>query len=99
MKDRVQEIKELIDQLKEAGEVHLKVAKDLRERDQEMSFFHYKLSEQMRTATEQLERQLPVAAEIEGGKDSWFYVCGDCHGQIDTKDKYCRHCGKWITWG
>ena len=99
MKDRVQEIKELIDQLKEAEEVHLKVAKDLRETDQKMSFFYYKLSELMKTAAEVLGKQMPVPAEIEGGKDSWFYVCGDCHGQIDPKDKYSRHCGRWITWG
>ena len=99
MKDRVQEIKELIDQLKEAEEVHLKVAKDLRETDQKMSFFHYKLSELMKTAAEVLGRQMPVAAENEGGGNSWFYVCGECHGQIDPKDSYCRHCGRWITWG
>ena len=99
MKDRVQEIKELIDRLKEAEEVHLKVANDLWETDHKMSLFHYKLYELMKTAAEQLGRQMPVAAEIEGGKDSWFYVCGECYGQIDTKDSFCRHCGRWITWG
>lgn len=99
MKDRVQEIRELIVQLQEEEERHCNVAIELRETDQKMSFFHYRISELMKTAAEQLGRQLPVAAEIEGGKDSWFYVCGDCHGQIDTKDSFCRHCGRWITWG
>jgi hypothetical protein len=75
------------------------VAKDLRETDQKMSLFYYKLSELMKTAAEVLGRQMPVPAELDGGGHSWWYVCGDCHGQINRKDSFCRHCGRWITWG
>ena len=32
--------------------------------------------------------------ELEGGGASWWYVCSECHGVIDEKDHYCRHCGK-----
>ena len=40
----------------------------------------------------------PVHSEIEGGGSSWWYVCGECHGQIDNKDSYCRHCGRKVKW-
>lgn len=40
----------------------------------------------------------PVSAEIEGGGSSWFFVCGECHGQIDSKDRVCRHCGSLVSW-
>ena len=28
---------------------------------------------------------------------SWHYVCGDCGGQIDIQDNYCRHCGRVVA--
>lgn len=37
-------------------------------------------------------------AEMEGGGHTWFFVCGECHTAIDTKDKYCRECGREIIW-
>lgn len=45
-----------------------------------------------------LELLKPVPAEIEGDPHSWWYVCGECHGAIDNKDKFCRHCGKQVKW-
>lgn len=45
-----------------------------------------------------LERDKPVEAEIEGGGHTWFFVCGECHGAIDSNDKFCRHCGSVIDW-
>ena len=45
-----------------------------------------------------LKEMKPVPAEVEGGGSSWWWVCGDCHGAIDNKDKYCRHCGTEIKW-
>lgn len=39
----------------------------------------------------------PVHEEIEGDV-SWWYVCGNCHGAIDNKDTYCRHCGRKVNW-
>jgi rubrerythrin len=98
MKDRVQEIKELIDQLKEAKEVNLKVAKDLRETDQEISFFYYKLSDLIKKAEEDLKRQMPVTAELDGGGHSWWYVCGECHTAVDYKTERCPECGRRIKW-
>ena len=41
----------------------------------------------------------PGDPEIEGdGRSSWWYVCPDCHGQVDNGDGYCRHCGKGLRW-
>lgn len=36
----------------------------------------------------------PVQAEIEGGGSSWWYVCEECHGAIDSSDSWCKHCGR-----
>ena len=36
----------------------------------------------------------PVETELEGGGSNWWYVCEECHGQVDRNDKYCRHCGR-----
>ena len=40
----------------------------------------------------------PVEPEIEGGNTTYWYVCSECHGQIDTRDQYCRHCGGKVKW-
>jgi len=53
----------------------------------------------MDMAAKLLEREKPVLAEIEGGGKTWYFVCGECHGFIDTSDKFCRHCGYVIDWG
>ena len=45
-----------------------------------------------------LQRHRAAEAEIEGGGHTWFFVCGECHGAIDSNDKYCRHCGREIIW-
>ena len=54
-------------------------------------------------AKEETERicklQIPTAAEIEGGGVTWYYACGRCHGAINHKDRFCRHCGGAIGWG
>ena len=38
--------------------------------------------------------QEPVDVEIEGGGNSWWYVCEECRGAVDTSDRFCRHCGR-----
>ena len=51
-----------------------------------------------KTIASLLKEQEPLPAEFEGGGYTWFYVCGDCHGQIDERDAYCRHCGRKVKW-
>lgn len=43
-----------------------------------------------------LKEQEPVEPELEGGGSTWWHVCGECHGAIDTSDRYCKHCGRRI---
>ena len=52
----------------------------------------------LQEAVELLKEQEPVQAEVEGSAGSWWYVCGECNGTIDTKDSFCRHCGRRISW-
>ena len=41
----------------------------------------------------------PVPYEVEGGGSTWWYVCGECHGNVDGWDNYCKHCGRKIAHG
>ena len=40
----------------------------------------------------------PVHADVEGGDQTWWYVCSDCRTSISPSDKFCRECGKRIKW-
>lgn len=44
------------------------------------------------------EDQKTATVEMEGGGWTWYYVCSECHGAIDTKDKVCPHCKSVISW-
>ena len=84
----------VVDYLKSAAEELLKAATDLREEDPAKSFTAFQYSEQARKAAEVLARQDPLPAELGDGGSSWWYVCGECHGAVDRKDRFCRHCGR-----
>lgn len=74
----------------------LKVAISQRDKDADLSIKSYQTSELMKDLA---ERITPAEAEIEGSGSSWFYVCGECHGEIGARDQFCRHCGKPVEWG
>lgn len=42
--------------------------------------------------------QRTVCPEIEGDRYTCFYVCGDCHGQVNWHDEVCRHCKARLDW-
>ena len=44
-----------------------------------------------RLHTEPAEEQT-ARIEIEGGGSAWWYVCSECHGEVDADDEYCNHC-------
>lgn len=44
------------------------------------------------------EKKKPAAVEMEGGGWNWWYVCEECHGAVDTKDKTCPHCKSPLDW-
>lgn len=92
------EIRKLIEDLKDMERGAMEAARDLRETDPKTSYTFFSIAEASKKAAEELKGLIPMPAEIEGGGTTWFYVCGECHGSIDTRDKYCRHCGHPIDW-
>ena len=44
------------------------------------------------------EERKPVPVEIEGGGYNWWFVCDECHGIVDTKDRICPHCKNPLDW-
>lgn len=63
---------------------------------------HGKFNIPTRNAMENAVRLLrgtEAEAEFEGdGKSTWWFVCGECHTALDTKDRFCRECGRKIIW-
>ena len=84
MADREKVIATIQNRINEARNNHTKVA----------TIFISTLS----SVLELLKEQEQVQAEVEGSAGSWWYVCGECHGAIDVRDSFCRHCGRRISW-
>lgn len=65
------------------------------QQDEDMGVLKHDLSE----ALDKLDREGRRAwtIEIEGGGNSWWNVCPECHGAVDLSDRFCRHCGLRIT--
>ncbi len=49
-----------------------------------------------RKKVDAMRRNIQKEMELEGGGHSWWYVCPECHGEIDDSDHYCRHCGQAV---
>ena len=46
-----------------------------------------------------LKEQEAVEPTVGGdGRIVWWYQCGKCKTLIDTKDKFCRSCGREVKW-
>ena len=56
------------------------------------------MKEKQNVSQEENNEQRTVCPEIEGDRYTWFYVCGDCHGQINWHDEVCRHCKARLDW-
>ena len=92
------ELEKLKAKLNEITDDLMCLAVEQRDQDQEVSYQAFYMSEIIRRAAENLQQD-PVEAEMEGGGSTWWYVCGECHTSIDTRDKFCRECGRRINWG
>ena len=55
-------------------------------------------AETCRKAAEELERCVEREAEVEGGGNSWWFVCPECHGGIIKNQHYCQNCGQKLKW-
>jgi hypothetical protein len=41
---------------------------------------------------------MKAEAEIEGGWPTWWYVCSECHVQINYKKTPCPNCQAEVSW-
>ena len=92
----MESVEKIIERLKEIQQDLLKVSMEIREVAQENSFALFMASEDAGKAAEALKRNIPKEMEVEGGGTTWFMVCPECHGAIDCKDSFCRHCGQAV---
>lgn len=89
-----QEAEKIVLQLREAAKTDMNIATSMRTEAPASSMFWFKMAELMETAAKTLESRLPVEEELEGGGTTWWYVCSECRGAVDTSDMYCKHCGR-----
>ena len=90
-------MEELIKQLAEAAGKNIDIAEATsRTAATEKSFFFLKMADLMQKAMKELRRNIPREMETEGGESTWWYVCPECHGAIDHRDRFCRHCGQAV---
>ena len=36
--------------------------------------------------------------DLEGGGHSWWYVCEECHGEVNPGQKVCLTCKRRLNW-
>ena len=89
-------MEDLITKLSELRTMFLKLAVALRETNPQKSYENFDHSQTCEWAVNELARNIPKETEIEGGVATWWYVCPECHGTVDPKDSYCRHCGQAV---
>ena len=90
-------MEELIQQLEEIQNGFIKMARDnTGPEPNAICVRAFQISETCRKAAEELKRNIPQEIEIEGGGYTWWNVCPECHGAIDHRDRFCRHCGQAV---
>lgn len=90
-------MEELIQQLEEIQNGFIKMARDnTGPEPNAICVRAFQISETCRIAAEALQRNIPQDMELEGGGSTWWHVCPECHGAIDSRDRFCRHCGQAV---
>ena len=84
----------IIDLLEKTEKDCKKAARENRNNDPGYSYCLFSFAEKLRRAAEILKGQEPREMELEGGGNTWWYVCPECHGAIDCTDHFCRNCGQ-----
>ena len=92
----VSRVEELIGQLKETERAFHEIAVETRITS--VSSVANCISGISRKAADALRRNIQQEMELEGGGTTGWYVCPECHGEIDSSDHYCRHCGQAVKW-
>lgn len=80
------------------AEIYQRWAEGLKEKDPTRSQRYFGEADLFRTASAEVERLEPTEPDIEWDRIIWFYVCGECHRQVDQFDKFCRQCGRPLKW-
>ena len=89
--------KELIRNLKDIEKAFLELARETTgPKPETISWTAFQISETAGKAAEGLKRNVPQEMEIEGGGTTWWHVCPECNGAIDSQDRFCRHCGQAV---
>lgn len=88
---------EMIEGLESIQSFYLELARGVREGMPDSSVRFWNASEVAKKAAQELKKQIPQEIEMEGGGSTWWYVCPECHGAIDSRDHYCRHCGQAVN--
>ena len=94
MKNEKQEAEKVVLQLNEAAKTCISISTAIRTEQPASSLFWLRMAGVVEEAAKMLENSLPTGIEIEGGGSSWWYVCEECRGAVDTSDSYCKHCGR-----
>lgn len=84
-------MEKIIEGLQEIQKGFLQLAQDERTKSPERSYQNFMRAEACRKAIRELKRIKPAEPETEGSGYSWYYVCPECHGDINPRDQYCRH--------
>lgn len=92
--DERQKAEKIVMQLREAAKTDMSIATAIRTDQPASSVFWFKMAELMEEAAKTLESSMPAEIELEGGGSTWWYVCEECRGAVDTSDNYCKHCGR-----
>ena len=56
------------------------------------------MEEKQNVNQEENNEQRTVCPEIEGASYLYFYVCGNCHGQVWWNDEVCPYCKARLDW-
>lgn len=87
---------ELIKDMEAAREFFMGLARATTTEEPGSGFRFFKAAVTAEKAIAELNKRIQREMEMEGGGTTWWYVCPECHGAIDSQDHFCRHCGQAV---
>ena len=90
------DIPEMINDMENVKAFFEELSKSTRKEQPESSMRFFRASEAAEKVIGELKRRIPQKMEPEGGGTTWWMACPECHGAIDNRDSFCRHCGQAV---